>query len=254
MAHDLEAPPGHEPDWDDLYIARGAEVVAHRPLFTGDVFTGVPVQAPRQDAKIRAVLVLEHPCTMRIDGVTLSSSILVAKVRNFPILPRPDWNTNGKVMPLPALMPQIDSGKRNQAAFFDETYHVHPEDLELSKRIACLSEIGTYLLWQRWVYHSTRVIAPTFNFEEMNSPVFAEVDLVESWCERAVEHGVEVTTAAVDAAAWLDQPIGNRTRRKMLRESSLRSSVIREARKELQRRYEPTAAVIPLPPLGTENP
>ena len=38
MSHDLESPYVEGvPDWDALYRARGDEVVATRPIFTGDV-------------------------------------------------------------------------------------------------------------------------------------------------------------------------------------------------------------------------
>jgi hypothetical protein len=59
MARKLESPSEDEPDWEVLYLARGDdEVVRHRPFFTGDVFTGVPVQAPRAERKIKTVMVI----------------------------------------------------------------------------------------------------------------------------------------------------------------------------------------------------
>ena len=110
MARDLEPPSGGTSDWDILYLARGDdEIVPHRPVFTGDVFAGVPVQAPRAEPKVKTAMVIQHPCAMRPDGVTLAESILVAEVRRFSILPPDKWEANGKLMPLPDLLTDVAS-------------------------------------------------------------------------------------------------------------------------------------------------
>lgn len=194
MAHDLEASNGDSTDWDVLYLARGAgEVVAHRPFFTGDVFTGVTVQPPRAEPKTKTVMIIQHPCAMRPTGVELDTSILVAEVRRFAVLPPERWNTNGKLMPLPDVLPEVTSGRRHQAALFDNTFHVHPDDL--TDRIVCLSLRGVNLLLQRWVYHSSRVVVPSFDLNTAVSPVYEEADLVEEWCESATETGRSVAEA-----------------------------------------------------------
>ena len=246
MAGDLEPPPGDDPAWDELYVAREDEVPAHRPIYAGDVFTGVPLRPTRGEPKNRTIMVIQHPCAMRPDGVNLGPSILVARVRPFGVLDRDRWTTNGKLMPLPDLRPSVNSNQRNQAAFFDDTYHVHPDDLALGTRSACLSEIGTYLMLQRWVYHSSRVVPPTWQVEEMNSHLYAEADLLEAWCEQALAGGVTPEEALVQAAAWLDEPSGGTTRRAMLRTSALRSSLNRGARQATEELYGRTAQVIPL--------
>ena len=99
-------------------------------------------------------MIIQHPCAMRPNGVDLASSILVAEVHRFPVLPPDKSSGNGKLTPLPDLLAGVTSGRRNQAAFFDDTYHVHP--LDLTTRIACLSLRGVNLLLQRWVYHGGR--------------------------------------------------------------------------------------------------
>jgi hypothetical protein len=53
-------------------------------------------------------------------------------------------------MPLPELIPVLETGKRHQAAFFNELYLVGADDLTLDKRFACLSQTGVNLLLQRW--------------------------------------------------------------------------------------------------------
>src|SRR6266705_762213 len=52
MARDLEAPCRADSiDWSRLYRARGDEVVANRPYFTGDVFESVEVWNPDGSTK-----------------------------------------------------------------------------------------------------------------------------------------------------------------------------------------------------------
>lgn len=60
MSHDLEAPcDEEEADWSRLYRARGAEVSAHRPYFTGDVFEEVLVESTDGRVKRKDVLIAE---------------------------------------------------------------------------------------------------------------------------------------------------------------------------------------------------
>jgi hypothetical protein len=141
MVQDLEAPcaPGSI-DWSRLYRARAGEVVAHRPYFTGDVFERVEVQNPDGSAKRRSVMIVQHPCAMRTNGVDLVPKLLVAELRNHRALSPEQWTGFIKNMPLPDLIPTVTSGRRSQAAFFDELYLVTPEGL--ANRIACLSQLG----------------------------------------------------------------------------------------------------------------
>jgi hypothetical protein len=92
-SRDLEAPPGQDPEWDELYVARGDEVALHRPLYTGDVFSHVKVRTTLGEEKSRPVAVLQHPCAMR-NGGALRESLLVARVHEFKPLPRDQWHTN----------------------------------------------------------------------------------------------------------------------------------------------------------------
>lgn len=229
MPHELESPDGLAENWDELYLARGAdEVPRHRPLLTGDVFENVQVQAPRAEPRTKAVIIIQHPCAMRNDGVELTDSLLVAEVRRYPVLPPDRWATTGRIMPLPNLLPEVASSRANQAALFTKTYHVHP--LDLTKRLACLSLRGVNLLLQRWVYHSSRVVVPSWNFNDVVSPVYEEADLIEEWAETAMSAGRDLNEAWLDANAWLDEDDGGRTRRKALEDPQKRSTIRRRAR------------------------
>ncbi len=243
----LEAPPGQDPDWDELYAARGDDVPLHRPIYTGDVFSAVTVRTTLGEEKTRLVAVLQHPCTMRNNGA-LRESLLVGRVRQFGVLPRSQWHTNEKLMPLPQVYPAKQSNQANQAVFFEELYLVHPNALQLDKRIACLSEMGTCLLLQRWIFQSSRLVVPTWQIAQSNEHVYAEADLIEMWCEEAKERGVPLDQATSDADAWLSETVGQTTRRAMLRETALRSQVQRMMKQELRNRYEQSATVVAMPP------
>lgn len=228
MARGLEAPAGSRPAWDVIYLARGTEVDARRPVFTGDVFDAVPVLTPRGEQKVKRVVVIQHPCAMRPDGVDLAESILVAEVRQHRELAPEEWMGFGKLLPLPDLLLRYDSGKRHQAGFFDHTYHADPRDLV--KRDACLSLRGVNLLLQRWVFHSSRVAVPTSDLDAVVSPVFEEADLIEEWCEIAMGSGRTLEEAINDVTSWLGQDAGGRTRRQVLEDPQQRPQMRRQLR------------------------
>lgn len=235
MAHDLEYPGADGvPDWGSLYRARGEEVVRHRPVFTGDVFEKVPVQG-LGESKNKTVIVLQHPCALRSNGVDLHSRLMVAELRNHKVIPVEDWTRHLGKMPLPELIPALETGRRHQAAFFDEPYLIGPDDLALEKRIACLSQTGVNLLLQRWVHHNSRVVVPTATYQEVSSPAYEEADLIEDWCEERVEAGLEIEEAAVEAMKWLREDInGGVTRQRMLEDPQNRSTVRRQMRTALR--------------------
>lgn len=236
MAHDLECPRGDAgPDWDSLYRARGEEVVHHRPIFTGDVFDKVTVQGIGE-TKTKTVIILQHPCALRADGVNLHSRLLVAELRNHKVIPAEDWVTGHYAkMPLPDLIPTVISGKRHQVAFFDEPYLVGCDALDLDKRIACLSQSGVNLLLQRWVHHNSRVVVPTPTYQAQTSPSYEEADLIEEWCEERIDMAVELQEATSAAVMWLRKDGGGgRTRQEMLEEQQSRSAVRRQMRAELR--------------------
>lgn len=241
MPHELEPPSGQVPDWDRLYLARGAsEIVTHRPVFTGDVFQRVTVNPPRGSSKVKTVIVIQHPCALREDGVALGESVLVAEVRRWPVLPPERWNTTGKIMPLPSLLPESGSSQRNQAAVFDRTYHTHPDDL--TDRIACLSLKGVNLLMQRWVFHCSRVVVPTWDFNAVVSPAYEEADLAEDWSTTAIGGGRSVDESRYDVNTWLELDFGGLTRRKALEDPQHRSEVRRLARQDAATWRAPAAA------------
>lgn len=235
MAHDLEFPStAGVPDWDSLYHARGDEVVRHRPVFTGDVFVKVTVQG-LGETRIKNVIVVQHPCAFRTNGVDLQPCLFVAEVRTHKLIPAQDWTGHVAKMPLPELVPTVTSAKRHQTAFFDSLYLVGADELDPDKRIACLSQTGVNLLLQRWTHHNSRAVVPTATYQEVSSPAYEEADLIEEWCADRLEVGVDIYDATTEAVKWLREDAGGGVmRQRLLEDPQNRSAVRRQLRATLR--------------------
>lgn len=228
MAHHLEYPgTAGVPDWDSLYRARGDEVLRHRPIFTGDVFEKVMVQGLGQ-TKTKSVIVLQHPCALRRNGVDLQPRLMIAEVRQHTVIPVEEWTGHVSKMTLPEMKPGVTSGKRHQAAFFDELYLIKPADLDLDKRVACLSQTGVNLLLQRWVHHNSRAMIPTATYQEASSSAYEEADLIEEWVEERLEAGLGLREATVEAVKWLREDAGGGVMRQRLLEDPQSRSTVRQ--------------------------
>lgn len=225
---DLEAPADATDDWSRLYRARGDEVAGARPVFTGDVLEKTPVLG---GPKPKTVMIVQHPCAMRVNGVDLVPRLLVAELRRHKVLEPAAWTGNSRVMPLPDLLPGVTSGRRHQAAFFTEIHLAESE--ELGPCIASLSPRGVSLLLQRWVHHNSRVVVPTQEFTRAVGGVYEEADLIEEWCEE--RDAIDVATATAECVSWLREDVGNgRTRQKQLEEEQNRSNIRKDLRRRLR--------------------
>lgn len=230
---------GERLDPDELYLARGAEEISpFRPYLIGDVFDHVPIPNGKGGERQRSVAILQHPCSMRKDGVNLKDSILVAKVSRRRALTIDEWAGGYfDLMPLPELEESDNPKHRDHAIEFGNLYTVSPEQLETADRIASLSTIGINLLFQRWVHYSSRVVVPTFAFNEATAPFYEEADLVEEWCEESAADDAadSIREAGMNCMEWLRaERQGGRTYQEMLRDSQSRSSVRKAMRAELK--------------------
>lgn len=228
-------------DPEELYLALGPDGNSPcRPYLIGDVFDGVVIPNGAGGEKKRRVAILQHPCSMRKDGVNLKDSILVAKVSRRPALTADEW-AGGYfgIMPLPGLEDSDNPRRRDHAIEFGDLYIVSPGQLEAAERIASLSPIGINLLLQRWVHYMSRVVVPTFTFDEATSPFYEEADLIEEWCEQTSADGTPdaIRAAGLECMEWLraDRP-GGRTYQQMLQDPQARSTVRKALRKELRER------------------
>jgi len=225
------------PNWDALYSARGDEVSPNRPVFTGDVYTGIPLPGETGSIKERTVMVLQHPCAMRTDGVNLAWQLLVAEVTNRKELSESEWSDKHfALMPLPKLRPELTNQARNQAACFDNLYMLRPA--QLGTRIACLSPFGVNLLLQRWVHYSSRVVVPTPDFQQQTAASYEECDLIEEWCDESA--GSESLAAATECMQWLRADRNGSSYQDMLKDSQTRSTVRKAMRVELKSRRQLT--------------
>lgn len=219
---ELEAPgTDDDPDWDSLYLYRGDEVVAHRPLFTGDVY----------DVGEMRVIVLQHPCALR-QGIKLVPRLLVAEVERHQELSRAQWTTGSfKVMPLP----NLDTTGVAYAAKFLKIAVMEADAFEGGMRVACLSPLGVNLLSQRWVNHNTRVVIPKSNYFEVMVGPFEEADIIEEWIEVGQDR-LDPDSAQVEVDEWLGQAMSaTRTRRDALEDAEMRPTIRRAAREQARR-------------------
>ena len=100
-------------------------------------------------------------------------------------------------MPLAEVFVAFTSSRRHQAAFFDELYFAGPEQLIPERRAACLSPYGVNLLLQRWVFHNTRVVVGTPDFQKVSGGPYEEADLTEEWVDERTGAGLDVRDAMV---------------------------------------------------------
>lgn len=231
MAAQLEAPES----LDALYLSRGDEVCAERPVFTGDVYSALPSKGLASDGLPPMFVILQHPCALRVDGVSLVPRILVAEVGQREPLPLTSWNGSYRIMPLPRLRPNAgDSG--HFCAYFPKLLVIAPEDLVRYERIACLSDVGVNLLLQRWVNHNSRVVVETFRFLEVTAGPLAEAEIQEEWVTTRLLQGIKLRGAEEECHAFLRAvPEGSAiTRQKALEDPQRRPEVRRAARTRLK--------------------
>jgi hypothetical protein len=230
MADVLEGPGTDEdPDWDSLYRTRGEDVVPYRPVFTGDVFFDVEVGGGRLN-----VAILQHPCAIRVDGVTLQPTLLVAEVGPSAVLKPSRWEShNYKQMPLPELVSA--DGPNHFAMFFAKCCTVAPAELKSGRRGACLSQRGVNFLLQRWVHHNSRAIIATHKYQEVSSPQYEEADMIEDWCTDRDDDGIGPDEATREVDSWLSEKISvTESRRDQLQDPQNRSALRRDLRDHLR--------------------
>lgn len=209
-------------DPGSLYDERG-EVSWSRPIFQGDVFTGVVL--PGFGDQPRTVQVVTHPCAMR-RGPDLLPRITVAPVEPYPAVERDQWDGHLKVMPLAELI----EGKHYATKFVDVTA-APSELLTYERRIATLSNRGIYVLQQRLVKHYTRLEVEIPVLRREAAPVLEEAEQQRDWIETVLdEDGWTAEALAVESKAfdhWLSD--GDPSRRDQLRDDANHADIRRAA-------------------------
>ncbi len=160
----------------EIYLARGEEVDAYRPICQGDVF--LDVEIPGLDAA-HGAMVIAHPCTMRA-GPRLRPKVTVIPVAEHQGISLEKWATHHlRVFPLPAL--DSEQPDRHYAARFDEFGTVPTDTLQLDRRAAILSQRGMLLLQQRFFHSLSRAEIPLSMLLEASAAVLEELELQENW-------------------------------------------------------------------------
>lgn len=214
---------------DELYLATADDVESFRPVFTGDVYTDVHIEWAGISSA-RTILIVQHPCALRKDGINLNDRILVVEVDGYNEVGLKEWKSHYKVMPLPGL--PIDVA--HPAAKFKEVYLVSDEQLRAGTRIACMSQRGVNLLLQRWVNHNSRVVIPTITYNSYISAEFEEADLAEEWLRVRAE-AVGPTEANQEFTRWLREDVASgRMRQSLLKEPQDRSTIRSEMNMHLR--------------------
>ena len=225
MARGLEAPDS----WESLYLARGEEVSPQRPVFTGDVYQDTAGHGSDVGAQPSMFVVVQHPCALRTNGVSLVPRILVAEVQPRDPLAPSAWDGSYRIMPLPSLRPQ-DGGGGHYCAVLPQLFVVTPDHLAACERIACLSDVGVNLLLQRWVHHNSRVVVETHRFTEVTAGPLAEAEILEDWVTAREGQGMDRPRAEQECHAFLRAvPEGGSTSRQQALEDPQRRSEVRRA-------------------------
>lgn len=228
----------------ELYLAQDDDVSATRPLLTGDVLAGLPLSGADGQVRDRCVMIVQHPCSMRTDGVHLHWRVQAVEVRRAEqVLDKNHWRRNFHLMALPNLH---DDGV-DWIADFDDMYLLSPEQAMDAVRVTCLSQTGVNLLMQRLAHYQTRVVIPTFQLQEVTAPFFEETDLAEEWCDACVGVGLDSMTpeearqaveySMTEFIVWVrSKDETGHMYQKLLSDPQSRGYVRRSMKQELQRR------------------
>jgi hypothetical protein len=204
----------------------------------GDVFSGLELHDLEHH---ELVMIVSHPCSMRGKHGALVPRLQAVPVRKREPIGLEQWVTGFfRYMPLPDL---IGDDEHFYAGFLAEIGTVRASELDLSKRIASLSESGVLLLQQRFIANLARVVVKLVTLEEASAAVLNEAELLEDWHEnfakRGVEAGKDLEAALDDETRAFDEYLaagGDQSLRAQLADVTTRAAVRRSVRNEIQRR------------------
>lgn len=223
---------------DQLYEHRGSVPLA-RPNAQGDVFRDVEIPG-FEGEQPPAVMVIQHPCSMRA-GAALRPRLTVVAVRKNAKFPADAWQGYSSAMPLPGL---LEDGK-NYLADFRDSGPVRSSSLARATRVAAMTNYVANILQQRLAFYHTRFTIDIPTLAETFEPISTELELQYEWVEAALdalsssatEQDVlsTVEAAELDFAAYLDE--NDQARRKALQQAAKRADVRRQVRREVAKRY-----------------
>lgn len=197
--HELEAQAEFEADYEaeleklggvedarDLYLE---EASIYRPISTGDVFSDVPIPGcTDEENQWRLSMVLSHPSAMR------KGPDLEARARAGPVMPVKNISSTKyekghfDIFALPlfgdiARTNGHDVEDRPWAARLDVTGTIQTDDLDVRRRVACLSPGGVVLLLQKVVNADTRAAVRLDTIEGIIESKLEEIEQIQTWNE-----------------------------------------------------------------------
>ena len=207
-----------------LYLAAGADVNPHRPLFTGDVFSDVDIPGVGASPTI----VIGHPCSIRGRNGRLAERTPVASVEAHGPVPPERWSDGYfNKMPLPGLPLEGEF----HVARLDQFGLALTSQLLAAPRLACLSHPGINQLQQRLVFHQTRLAVPTGQFQHAFDHTYEEADLLEEWTTDLADIDDD---PASSFESWIRE--GDPSRQFRLEVHEERAPIRRELREAVDRR------------------
>jgi hypothetical protein len=205
----LESPD----DPEDLWLAVGDEVPAHRMLMQGDVVL----------TEVGPLLVVTHACSIR-RGAELHDTQMAAPIESHAV---PKWDGSYDWMPLPgAPVPAVDKA----AGLLRVLRSVDTSLLVAGDRVAVMSNLGIQLLQQRLAHHLTRVAIDTAELAEHCAPILAEAELHEDWL------GALGPNTEAQFHEFLDSD--DRKLRSWLTDPAMRSQAMTTVRREIRQRSD----------------
>ena len=185
------------------------EASPYRPIATGDIFGGVRVPGSNEDeADYDLTMVIAHPSAMR-KGAAIEPRARAAVVAPVDGVSKKKWTPGYfDVFPLPLLSAiakenGFEIAARGWAALLQVAAPIATEDLDVRRRVACLSPKGIHLLLQRLVHADTRFPVREELIEEVFAPKLEELEMLQTWVEEFVleelEAGADFDEALVAA-------------------------------------------------------
>jgi hypothetical protein len=196
----LPAPAVEDADWlepDELYLTTGESCEVDRPLFQGDVFTGVPLPSlPRKmpeqgkveiDFADSMAMLLPHPCQC-YNGDSLRPQLTVApvtEVLNYDNFGEDHSRAYDKFA-LPDLPVTRDGDEAliSHVASFGRLTTVPRDYLDPGRRIACLSHKGLGLLAKRLIRFQLRMPSQLGQVMVFTQSQWNEAFLMQAWIRK----------------------------------------------------------------------
>lgn len=173
----------------DIYMEESS---LYRPIATGDIFQGVDVPGASSDeAGHDLTMVIAHPSAMR------KRAALEPRARAAPVTPinglrLRHWSPGYfDVYPLPLLSTVaqengFDIANRGWGALIEVAAPVETVQLQVTRRIVCLSPKGIHLLLQRIVHSDTRYPVKEDFLARVFEVKLDELEMLQTWNEELV--------------------------------------------------------------------